>query len=445
MTCPHVTPAGARPEAGAAPARRPPRLAATLLAFGPTPALAEALADAAQACGFAVRAEADPARAVAAVGQGEAEVVAIDAGIGAERLVELVQALHAQGGADGVPVVVAGDPDGLRARLAACACGAVDQVLAYPFDPPALQLCLGACLRMVALRRRWQAALDHVSDAVIVADGRGRVRSFNAAAQRIFQTSAVQMLGQPLTLLMPPPHRHAHDRYLEAYLTGGEARVIGRGRTEEGLRRDGTRFPMRLEVSDISDAAGVRFVGVIRDLSPERERQALHERALHDALTGLPNREHALARLQQACAQAEATGEPFALLYLDLDRFKPVNDTRGHAAGDAVLVALAGRLRHGLAARDFVARFGGDEFVVLLPAVGEREQARAVAARLRRSLAQPIVVPGGPVAVDASFGVAVWADDGFDTDALLAAADRRMYREKRTRGGAARLAPDGDG
>lgn len=443
MPCVNSTAVGGPP--AATPAGQPQRWASTLVVVSPTPAMAQALAAAARACGLTVRTETDSALAVAAIERGDAGIVAIDAGLGDDRLVDLVQALHARGGADGVPVIVAGEPGALRALLAERVCGAVDHVLAYPFDPHALQLCLGACLRVAALRRRWQAVLDHVADAVIVADDRGCVRSFNAGAQRIFQVGAAQMLGQPVTRLMPPPHREAHERYVAAYLQGAAARVIGSGRTEEGLRRDGTRFPMRLEVSDISDAAGVRFVAVIRDLTPEREQQALHLRALHDGLTGLPNREHALERLQQACAQAETTGERFALLYLDLDRFKPVNDSRGHAAGDAVLVALARRLRHGLAGRDFVARFGGDEFVVLLPAVGDREQARAVAARLRRSLVQPIVVPGGPVAVDASFGVAVWADDGFDADALLAAADRRMYREKHARGSGARLAPDGDG
>lgn len=427
-----------------ADARSSRRAATTLIVVSPTPALAEALTDAARGRGLTVRAEADPARAVASVGRDDAEIVAIDAGYGDERLLDLVHGLHEQAGADGVPVIVAGEPGHLRALRAGRAGGAVDHALARPFDPQALQLCFDACLRVVALRRRWRAVLDHVSEAVIVADDRGRVRSFNAAAQRMFQVDAQQMLGQPVTLLMPPPHREAHERYVAAYLHGGPARVIGRGRTEQGLRRDGTRFPMRLELSDISDAAGVRFVGVIRDLSPEREREALHERALHDGLTGLPNRMHALERLRRACAHAQATGAGFALLYLDLDRFKPVNDTLGHAAGDAVLVAVARRLRHGLAERDFVARLGGDEFVALLADVGDRAQARAVADRLRKAVARPIVVPGGRATVDASFGVAVWPEDGDDEEVLLDAADRKMYAEKKTRGGAGGPSLDGD-
>ena len=410
------------------------RALSTVLVVGSTPALGVALAQPCHAFEMVVRTEADAISAAAALRRGEGDIVVIDAAIGNERLVEFLQQLRVGCGVDGVPAMVVGDVPRLRTLLHARACGAVDHVLAYPFDPQELELCLGACRRTVALQRGWRATLDRVSEAVVVADGQGRVHGFNAAAQRLFQIDAADMLGRSITRLMPAPQREAHDRYVTSYLRGGPAQVIGRGRVEQGLRRDGTRFPMLLAVSDISDAGGARFVGVIRDLTPERERDALREQALHDGLTGLPNRAHALVRLQRACADGVDTGDGFALLYVDLDRFKPVNDALGHPAGDTVLVAVVGRLRHGLADRDFVARGGGDEFVVLLGNVGDRRQARAVADRLRRSVARPIVVPGGRVAGDASVGVAIWPDDGLDADALLAAADREMYRMKRARG-----------
>ncbi len=407
------------------------RLPIRALVVGPGSALAEAIDGCCCALEMQLRALTDVDAACRVLARGEAELLLLDAALGDTALVALVHRVRTELCIDGVPIVVGGDARRLRAVLHERAPGLVDRVLDVPFEHDELRECLAACRRIVALQRGWHAALDHVSEAVIVVDEVGRIHTFNAAAQQLFQWSTDELRGRHLRQLMPTPHRERHDVYLQRYLDGGEPRVIGRGRVEEGLRRDGSRFLMHLNVDDISDSIGVRFIGVIRDLTSERERDELRERALHDPLTSLPNRAHALLRLHQACGSAAAHGPPFALLYLDLDRFKPVNDTLGHPAGDAVLVAVAQRLRRALPADDFVARLGGDEFLVLLIGVDAPAQARAAADRLRAALAQPVVVDGHAVTVDASVGVALWSADGRDADALLAAADRAMYRVKR--------------
>jgi diguanylate cyclase (GGDEF)-like protein len=161
--------------------------------------------------------------------------------------------------------------------------------------------------------------------------------------------------------------------------------------------------------------------------------QQLESRSLHDALTGLPNRQLLADRLGSALRRAERERGSLALLFIDLDGFKTVNDTLGHAAGDAVLQAAARRLGGALRSTDTVARVGGDELVVLLPGIGDRAQAEAIAAKLAAVLAAPVDTAAGPARVGASIGLALYPQDAPDAAGLLAAADAAMYEVKRAR------------
>lgn len=165
------------------------------------------------------------------------------------------------------------------------------------------------------------------------------------------------------------------------------------------------------------------------------------EQALTDPLTGLRNRRGLDRTLERLSAQ----GEVFGLIHVDLDHFKQVNDTLGHAAGDRVLVEVAHRLRRAVRDDDSVARLGGDEFVVLLPGLRERSGIEAVARRLLKDLAQPHHLPGlPPRAISASLGVALWCQEGpVSVDALLLAADRALYASKDAGRGRVTFAADG--
>jgi diguanylate cyclase (GGDEF)-like protein len=156
--------------------------------------------------------------------------------------------------------------------------------------------------------------------------------------------------------------------------------------------------------------------------------------ALRDPLTGLPNRALLEDRIEQALARSQRLGEPFALLVVDLDGFKGVNDVRGHEAGNAVLCAIARRLESIVRRTDTVARIGGDEFVVLSLATGEDEEAAALVGRLRNALRRPYRVEGGLVEIDASIGWALFPQDGVTPAELLARADGQMYASKRDMG-----------
>jgi diguanylate cyclase (GGDEF)-like protein len=174
-----------------------------------------------------------------------------------------------------------------------------------------------------------------------------------------------------------------------------------------------------------------------------RAEEALEHLAAHDPLTGLPNRHRLQRELQYAMAHAGQTGDGLALLYLDLDGFKEVNDRGGHDAGDRLLREVAQRLQQALRQGDLVARVGGDEFIVLLPGCRDAECARVLANALRARLSPPFQLADGLFHLDASIGIACFPADGSDPDALVAYADRAMYASKRMRrGGDADLGRD---
>ena len=163
-----------------------------------------------------------------------------------------------------------------------------------------------------------------------------------------------------------------------------------------------------------------------------REQNAtLSHRANHDPLTGLPNRTHFVARLEQTIRDARALGTAVGVLYIDSDRFKEINDTLGHDAGDAVLVTIASRLRQTLRKDDLVARLGGDEFAALLPGLDDEDDAIGIAQALSESMLEPITLPGGhQVTTSVSIGIASFPDDGGSLEMIMEKADKAMYYAK---------------
>ena len=183
-------------------------------------------------------------------------------------------------------------------------------------------------------------------------------------------------------------------------------------------------------------------VGVARDITQQKQLEAereelikrLEQMALTDTLTGLPNRALFYDRVQTAQARAERDGTGLGILYLDLDRFKHINDLHGHATGDQLLKAAGKRIDNAIRATDTAARMGGDEFVVLVDSVADMKDVIKVANKVHQSLCQPLVLPHGKEIITVSIGIAHWPEHGNDIEALLNHADQAMYRAKHSGG-----------
>jgi diguanylate cyclase (GGDEF)-like protein/PAS domain S-box-containing protein len=273
--------------------------------------------------------------------------------------------------------------------------------------------------------------VDNASEGIVTIDERGVIRAFNRAAERLFGYAADEAIGRNVSLLIPAPEKARHDGYLERYRRTGRRTVVNTTRQVDAERKGGEVFPVEMSMSEVRAGGERLFTAIIRDIT---ERRAMEERvrqlAHFDALTGLPNRVLFFDRLRQAAAQARRGRHRLGLLYIDLDKFKPVNDAYGHHVGDLLLGAAAERLRALLRESDTVARLGGDEFSVLLPAIGSREDAEAVAEKIGCAFGAPFLIDDLVLPVGASVGVVLYPDDASFVEVLLKLADQRMYRSK---------------
>lgn len=291
----------------------------------------------------------------------------------------------------------------------------------------------------MAGEERHQAILESLVEGVITIDVEGRIKSLNRAVELIFGYERKELIGADLKILMPEPYHSEHDGYIANYLSTGRGRVIGIGRDVQGRRRDGSTFPMELSVAEISTGEERLFAGVVRDVTERHRAQdelkeansRLTEMALYDHLTGLPNRRLLYDHIAQSMARARRRNESFAVLFIDLDGFKRVNDELGHDAGDALLVEIGARLRQRTRATDIVARLGGDEFAILLENIGTREDLEVLVADIVAIVSGPVELDRGTTAVSASIGVALYRADGPTADALLKSADQAMYAAKK--------------
>ena len=281
-----------------------------------------------------------------------------------------------------------------------------------------------------------QTILDNMVDGVITINTHGLIETFNFAASRIFGYGAHEVLGRNVSMLMPEPHRSQHDGYLQRHLHTGEERLINRPRSVQGQRKDGSLFPMTLSVSRVERGGQATFVGLLRDDTEQKAyEEEIRRLAFYDPLTHLPNRRLLLDRLQHALALVERSRNFGALMFLDLDHFKQLNDTMGHDLGDTLLQQVAQRLQACVREIDSVARFGGDEFVVLLEGLGANgidaaTHAETVADKILAALGQPYQLRDYSHVSTPSLGIVVFGPGDNSVDDLLKKADVAMYEAK---------------
>jgi diguanylate cyclase (GGDEF)-like protein/PAS domain S-box-containing protein len=295
-----------------------------------------------------------------------------------------------------------------------------------------------------AAQRSFEAIVMSSFDAIISKSLDGRVRSWNPAAEAIFGYSAAEMIGQPIVRIIPPERRHEEDHILERIQLGEMVEHFDTVRQ----RKDGSLLAVAVTISPLRDAHG-RIVGaskIARDISRQKAVETqMRTLAFNDPLTGLANRRLLFDRLHQAQAASRRSRQWAALIYIDLDHFKQINDTHGHDVGDKLLVELAQRLTQAIRASDTVARMGGDEFVVLCPDLGSdpaqaQNSAQGLLTKLSQLMHQPCVLGSLTLPCSASLGLQLFIGSDADMDTLVKQADGAMYEAKQKRRAAAQEA-----
>jgi diguanylate cyclase (GGDEF)-like protein/PAS domain S-box-containing protein len=272
--------------------------------------------------------------------------------------------------------------------------------------------------------------LDHSIEGVLVFQPSGQLRSCNPAAARMLGLDPVDLARATMTTVLQPPAQHA----------GCDPFPIGQYETV-AHRSGGGDIPVELAVSEFEVGGVVQRLAIVRDITERRQHEArLSHMANYDSLTGLPNRSLFRDRLQRAMARSRRSGRPCALMFLDLDRFKHINDSLGHDVGDRLLVEVAKVLAACLRETDSLARaqaveqgvyrLGGDEFTVLVEDLSGTEALVEIALRILRAVKRPFTVDEHELFVSASIGITVYVDDGTDLDGLIKQADMAMYRSK---------------
>ena len=278
--------------------------------------------------------------------------------------------------------------------------------------------------------RMLSAAVEHSPASIVITDARGSIEYVNPAFCRLTGYSAEEALGQnPRILKAGDQPRELYKELWDTLLRGDEWRGEFHNK-----RKDGSLFWETASISAIRNAKGAikHFVAIKDDITERKEmRDQLQQMAQFDMLTGLPNRRMVLDQLAKMVALAKRGNQRFALLFVDLDGFKRINDSYGHEAGDRVLKTVAARLSACIRSSDIVGRMGGDEFTVILSTLTHYEDAGQVAEKILQTLRLPITLPSGVQdRIGSSIGISVFPEDAQDGDGLLATADDAMYEVK---------------
>jgi diguanylate cyclase (GGDEF)-like protein/PAS domain S-box-containing protein len=272
---------------------------------------------------------------------------------------------------------------------------------------------------------------EHSDEGILITDADGRIVSVNHAFSRITGYTEAEAVGETPRLLRSGLHGASfyQDIWRRIEIEGSWQGEI------QDRRKSGEIYPTWVSISSVKNAEGriTHYFSIFSDITErKRSEERIHYLAYYDSLTELPNRALFYKLVDQALAEARRNRQHGALLFIDLNRFKPINDTLGHGVGDRLLQLIGRRLRETLRTEDVVARLGGDEFVVALFDIARRDHAGVVAQKLLASLDPAFVIDDHELRVGAAIGISVYPQDGFDTETLLRLADIAMYRAKQS-------------
>jgi diguanylate cyclase (GGDEF)-like protein/PAS domain S-box-containing protein len=366
-------------------------------------------------------------------------IIVLDLGLPDANGLEAVRRAHAA--APRTPLVVLTGLDDESVSAQALQAGAQDYFVKGQLEtrrlPRALRYAVERKIMeesLFAETERAQVTLNCIGDAVICTDLGGKITFLNAAAERITGWSWRKANGRPMAEVFRILDARSRETIPNRMQTAVEQdQTVHLPSNCILIRRDGSEIPIEDSAAPIHDRDGQSdgAVVVFRDVSAARATaRAMIHSAEHDFLTGLPNRLLLSDRVGQAIALAPRHGNKIAVLFLDLDGFKHINDSLGHSFGDKLLQSIAKRLVNCVRTSDTVSRQGGDEFVVLLSDAAQWEDAAATAKRLLESVAEPHPIDGQELHVTTSIGVSIYPDDGLDAETLIKNADTAMYYAK---------------
>ncbi len=310
--------------------------------------------------------------------------------------------------------------------------GAIYKFLTKPWDDALLRRDVTEAFRRYELswrNRQLTEVFNSTTEGVMITDSEGIIQTVNPAFSTITGYSEAEAVGQTPRLLRSD--REHPECYQEIWTS-----LVMQGQWHGELwnrRKNGEDYPQWMTISTLPDGDGGqgRYVALFIDITEQKEREARIEyQAYHDALTGLPNRRLFHDRLGEALAHAGRNGDLPSVLFIDLDRFKIINDTLGHDVGDQLLQAVAQRLNKIIRKEDTLARLGGDEFTVLLSRVGRQQDAEKILRKLTASFRQPFEIDGESLHITLSIGAALFPGDGESPAQLMKNADTAMYRAK---------------
>lgn len=273
-------------------------------------------------------------------------------------------------------------------------------------------------------------AFDYLFDAVVVTDAEGIITDWNIGSELLYGYTKEEVIGQPAHIVHVPEDV---DRITSEIISAVEKFGKWNGEVKY-LHKDGRIGWLESMCVPIlnDDKQMIGALGINRDITARvEETKRLHDRAHYDELTQLPNRYLLLDRLNHLIERSERNKRTFALFYIDLDRFKDINDSKGHAFGDKVLKETASRLSRSIRSSDTVARIGGDEFIVLLENTSDKDDITKMAETIIHEISEPCCIDGKEVQISCSVGIASYPENGTSTDDLLLYADKGMYKAKR--------------
>jgi diguanylate cyclase (GGDEF)-like protein/PAS domain S-box-containing protein len=273
--------------------------------------------------------------------------------------------------------------------------------------------------------------VNTAADGIIVIDESGMLEFVNAAIERMFGWKALELIGRNFDSLLMARPMGGHDRLLARLDRNNRSLSVGVGREVKAQRKDGSVFTMELTLGEMRIDGRIKYACIMRDVTERKcAEERIHQLAHYDKLTGLPNRALFSQLLEQALSEAKYSKKQVAVLFIDLDRFKLINDSLSHDSGDVVLKQVARRLTDAQLKRNTIARFGGDEFVVLMRDCQIPTDAAEAAQSLLTAIAQPLILEGQEYHLTASIGISAYPSDGENAQTILKNADIAMYRAK---------------